>query len=105
MHSRYAHFTPPTVDVERRVQRLLEQLTTEEKLLLLGGKPGKGGAQANSATFAVERIGLPELRMADGPMGVHWWCDASTAYPALIGAAACWDPELWYRLGTALGRD
>jgi beta-glucosidase len=74
-------------------------------LLLLGGKPGKGGAQANSATFALERIGLPELRMADGPMGVHWWCDASTAYPALIAAAACWDPELWYRLGTALGRD
>jgi beta-glucosidase len=105
MHSRYAHFIPPTADVERRVQRLLEQLTTEEKLLLLGGKPGKGGAQANSATFAVERIGLPELRMADGPMGVHWWCDASTAYPALIAAAACWDPELWYRLGTALGRD
>lgn len=105
MHSRYAHFTPPTADVERRVQRLLEQLTTEEKLLLLGGKPGKGGAQANSATFPIERIGLPELRMADGPMGVHWWCDASTAYPALIGAAACWDPELWYQLGTALGRD
>ncbi|MEO8182261.1 MAG: glycoside hydrolase family 3 C-terminal domain-containing protein [Deltaproteobacteria bacterium] len=91
--------------MEHRIQRLLEQLTIEEKLLLLGGKPGKGGAQANSATFALERIGLPELRMADGPMGVHWWCDASTAYPALIAAAASWDPELWYRLGTALGRD
>jgi beta-glucosidase len=105
MHSRYARFTPPSADVEQRIQRLLDQLTTAEKILLLGGKPGKGGAQANSATFALESIGLPELRMADGPMGVHWWCDASTAYPALIAAAASWDPELWYRLGTSLGRD
>jgi beta-glucosidase len=43
--------------------------------------------------------------MADGPMGVHWWCDASTAYPALIAAAASFDSELWYELGRALGRD
>lgn len=105
MHSRYSHFTPPSADVEQRVERLLAQLTTEEKILLLGGKPGKGGAQANSATFPIERVGLPELRMADGPMGIHWWCDASTAYPALIAAAASFDADLWYRLGTALGRD
>src|SRR5688500_15413108 len=101
MHSRSPQFTPPSPDVERRVQGLLAQLTLEEKLLLFGGKPGQGGAQANSATFALERIGLPELRMADGPMGIHWWCDASTAYPALIAAAASWDEELWYRLRAA----
>jgi beta-glucosidase len=105
MLSRHAHFTPPSPDVERRVQGLLEKLELEEKLQLLGGKPGRGGAQANSATFPIERIGLPELRMADGPMGVHWWCDASTAYPALIAAAASFDTALWYRLGSALGRD
>jgi beta-glucosidase len=105
MFSRHAHFTPPSPDVERRVRGLLEKLELEEKLRLLGGKPGQGGAQANSATFAIERIGLPELRMADGPMGVHWWCDASTAYPALIAAAASFDTALWYQLGSALGRD
>lgn len=105
MHSRHPHFTAPSPEVEQRVQGLLDQLTNEEKILLLGGKPGTGGAQANSATFALPRIGLPELRMADGPMGVHWWCEASTAYPALIAAAASWDAGLWYRLGAALGRD
>ncbi len=105
MHSRYSHFTPPSADVERRIQGLIDRLGVSEKILLLGGKPGQGGAQANSATFALDAIGLPELRMADGPMGVHWWCDASTAYPALIAAAASWDPELWYQLGAALGRD
>lgn len=105
MHSRHPDFTAPSAEVEARVQALLDQLTNEEKILLLGGKPGPGGPQANSATFALERIGLPELRMADGPMGVHWWCEASTAYPALIAAAASWDAGLWYRLGAALGRD
>jgi beta-glucosidase len=105
MHSNHPRFTPPSPEIERRVQQLLEQLEPEEKILLLGGKPGQSGPQANSATFGIERIGLPELRMADGPMGVHWWCDASTAYPALIAAAASWDRELWYELGGALGRD
>jgi beta-glucosidase len=105
MHSRSPRFTPPSPEVERRIQSLIDQLGTDEKVLLLGGKPGQSGPQANSATFALERIGLPELRMADGPTGVHWWCDASTAYPALIAAAASFDENLWYRLGTALGRD
>ena len=105
MFSAHPWFTPPSPDVERRVEGMLRDLTREEKLLLLGGKPGRGGPQANSATVPLERVGLPALRMADGPMGVHWWCDASTAYPALIAAAASFDTELWYELGRALGRD
>ncbi len=105
MFSRHPQFTPPSPDVERRVERMLGELSLDEKLLLLGGKPGRSGPQANSATVAIERVGLPELRMADGPMGVHWWCEASTAYPALIAAAASFDNALWYELGQALGRD
>jgi beta-glucosidase len=81
------------------VQALLAQLSPQEKISLLGGKP------TGSATYGIARLGIPELRLADGPMGVHWWCDAATAYPAMIAAAASWDPELWYRLGQALGRD
>lgn len=105
MFSRHPFFKPPSPEVERRVERLLGELHLDEKLLLLGGKPGQSGPQANSAIFGIERVGLPELRMADGPTGVHWWCDASTAYPALIAAAASFDADLWYELGTALGRD
>jgi len=105
MFSRHPHFTAPSPEIERRVERLLGELTLDEKLLLLGGKPGQSGPQANSAVFGIERVGLPALRMADGPMGVHWWCDASTAYPALIAAAASFDVDLWYQLGGALGRD
>jgi beta-glucosidase len=99
MKSKDPRFTPPSPAIEARVQALLDQLTLSEKIQLLGGKPGPG------STFPVERLGIPELRMADGPLGIHWWCEAATAYPAVIAAAATWEPELWYELGRALGRD
>ncbi|HVZ30953.1 MAG TPA: glycoside hydrolase family 3 N-terminal domain-containing protein, partial [Polyangiaceae bacterium] len=99
MHSKDPRFVTPSPDVERRVQALLAQLTLAEKISLLGGGPN------GASTHGVARLGIPELRLADGPMGVHWWCDAATAYPAMIAAAATWDADLWYRLGAALGRD
>ncbi len=99
MLSKDPRFVPPSAEIEERVTSLVDAMTLREKLSLLGGQPGVG------STFGVPRLGIPELRLADGPMGVHWWCDASTAYPAVIAAAACWDPELWYALGQALGRD
>ena len=99
MRSRDPRFVPPSPAVEQRIQALLAQLTLEEKIAMIAGKP------TGSATHGVARLGIPELRLADGPMGVHWWCDAATAYPAMIAAAAAWDSDLWYRMGQALGRD
>jgi beta-glucosidase len=99
MQSLDPRFVPPSPAVEARVETLLEALTLREKISMLGGKPN------GASTYGVPRVGIPELRLADGPMGVHWWCDAATAYPAGIAAAASWDPELWYRLGHSLGRD
>lgn len=99
MYSSSPKFTAPSPAVERRVSELLAQLTLEEKLLLLGGQPRRG------ATFPIERLAIPELKMSDGPMGVHWWCSHATAYPALIGAASAWDRALWLKLGGSLGRD
>src|SRR3954470_13132330 len=99
MKSQDTRFVPPSAEVERRVAGLLEALTLEEKIRLLGGKPGAG------STRGVPRLGIPELRLADGPLGVHWRGDAATAHPAMTAAAAAGDPGLWDRLGRALGRD
>lgn len=99
MFSTSSKFTAPSPSVEQRVTALISRLSLEEKLTLLGGQPQRG------ATFPVERVGIPELKMSDGPMGVHWWCSHATAYPALFCAAAAWDRELWLRLGKSLGRD
>ena len=84
-------------DLEKRVDSILGQMTLEEKIDYLGG--------INDYYLrAIPRLGLPELKMSDGPLGVHNY-GVSTAYPAGIALAATWDPELASRVGESLGRD
>jgi beta-glucosidase len=99
MHSRHPGFTPPSAATEKRVDEILSTLTLEEKITLLAGHPTEGG------TIPLPEKGIPQLRMADGPMGAHWWTEQSVSYPALIGLAATWNPELGTAMGKALGRD
>ncbi len=91
--------TPPyknsSLPVEERVNDLLGRLTLEEKIDLLGG--------TGFATKPIERLGIPELRMSDGPLGVRW--DQATAFPAGTAMAATWNPRLVRKLGVALGRE
>ena len=50
------------------------------------------------------RLGLPPLKMADGPLGVRNYGPA-TAMAGGIGLAATWNPTLAERVGTEIGRD
>ncbi|MBV8207562.1 MAG: glycoside hydrolase family 3 protein, partial [Acidobacteria bacterium] len=86
-----------TADPERRADSLLQQLTTEEKIDMLGGVNG-------FYTRAIPRLQIPQFRMADGPMGVRNGGPA-TAFAGGIALAASWDPELARRMGEELGRD
>ena len=88
---------PITPAMEAQVDSMLHKLTLEEKIVLLGGV---GGMSIRSEPC----IGMPELRMSDGPMGVKTW-GYSTAYAAGIGLAASWDPNLARRVGEMLGAD
>ncbi len=83
-------------DVEQRAEEILSRMTLEEKIAYIGG--------AGYSIRAVPRLGLPEIVMSDGPVGVRNY-GATTAYPAGIALAATWNPELAGRMGTALGRD
>ena len=64
---------------------------------MIGGVP-------NMFTHAFPRLGIPMLRMSDGPLGVHDY-GPTTAYPAGIALAASWDTELAERVGQMMGRD
>lgn len=90
----------PKVTVERRAEDLLRRLTLDEKLDLLSG-------DGWMASHGVPRLGVPPIRMADGPVGVRTWAmpgapdkpDApqtvhATAFPAGIAMAATWNPDL-----------
>ena len=89
--------SPSAVAVESRVDSLLRQMTLEEKVDLLGGVDG-------FFIRGIPRLGLPPLKMADGPLGVRNYGPA-TAMAGGIALAATWNPALAERMGTALGRD
>jgi beta-glucosidase len=92
-----AQTTPSKTDVEKRVDSLLGKMTLEEKIEIVGGIN-------DFYTRPIPRLGIPSLRMSDGPMGVHDY-GLTTAYPAGIALAASWDVDLAERFGAAMGKD
>src|SRR5690242_5077106 len=84
-------------DVEKRVEDLIGKMTLEEKLTIIGGVN-------DFYTRPIPRLGIPSLRMSDGPMGVHDY-GLTTAYPAGIAVASTWNTELANRFGIAMGKD
>jgi beta-glucosidase len=83
--------------VDQRVEKILSQMTLEEKLDYIGGIKG-------FSIRAIPRLGVPELKMSDGPEGLRN-DGPSTEYPAGINMAATWDTDLEYRVGVQMGRD
>jgi len=92
-----AQTAPRSDDVEKRVDSLLRSMTLKEKITLLGGTEGLN-------TSPLLRLGIPALRMSDGPVGVHDY-GPTTAYPAGIALAASWDTDLARRVGESMGND
>ena len=88
--------TPPQ-GVEQRVEAILKQMTLEEKIDLLGGTDG-------FFVRDVKRLGVPRMRMADGPVGVRNFGPA-TAMAGGVALAATWNAQLAERVGTEIGRD
>jgi len=84
-------------DVEKRVDSILSKMTMDEKIEMIGGTN-------DLYTRAILKLGIPSLRMSDGPMGVHDY-GLTTAYPAGIALAASWDIDLAQRFGSAMGKD
>jgi beta-glucosidase len=84
-------------DVEKRVEAILGKMTLDEKIEIIGGIN-------DFYTRPIPRLGIPALRMSDGPMGVHDY-GLTTAYPAGIALAASWDVDLAQRFGASMGKD
>jgi beta-glucosidase len=87
----------PPEAIERQVENLLSKLTLDQKVELLGGED-------SMFTHALPSIGLPRMKMSDGPMGVRTW-GPSTGYAAGVGLAASWDINLARQVGVSLGQD
>src|ERR1039458_9138411 len=92
-----AQTTPQQQQAAERAAKILHHMTPEEKIAYIG-------AYNDFYIRAIPRLGVPELKMSDGPIGLRNDGD-STAYPAGIALAASWDTELAKRMGAAMGSD
>ncbi|MCM1046166.1 MAG: glycoside hydrolase family 3 C-terminal domain-containing protein [Candidatus Gastranaerophilales bacterium] len=97
-------------DYESEIHALADRLTVEEKVSMIHGS-------GFFRTTPVERLGIPELKMSDGPMGVRMefpddsWIplgksdDYVTYNPCNSALAATWNPKLAYESGNVLGAE
>ena len=83
---------------QERAAALVQQMTLDEKISLIAGY------QDGFHTAPVERLGIPVIRMADGPQGVRN-NTKSTLFACGVAAAASWNPSLVREMGVALGQD
>jgi beta-glucosidase len=89
--------SPNSPQIEQKVNAVLNKMTLEQKIDLLGG----------INTFDVRgfpELGLPLLHTTDGPIGIRNDGPATTMTGG-IALAATWDPALAERVGTEIGRD
>ena len=106
-------FRDPSLDIEKRIDDLLQRLTFEDKCLISAG-------ESNNAPPAIPRLGIPQFMMTDGPHGVSPYKTgvgpgevhpeigedgAATKFPSGIQIASTWNPELIEQFGKALGEE
>lgn len=97
-------------DIEKRIDEIMSQMTLHEKVRM---------CHANSKFFSdgVERLGIEELAMMDGPHGVREECsrdswatagrddDFCTYLPTGTALAATWNPKMGALHGKTLGEE
>src|SRR6266568_3252291 len=88
--------------MSKNTKQLLRQMTLQEKISLLSGSDFWH-------TTPIERLGIPALKVTDGPNGARGgdFMNGATAacFPAGIALAATWNPSLVERVGQALGQE
>jgi beta-glucosidase len=107
-----APYKDARLPADRRVADLLSRMTLEEKATMLSG----AGWMESAAN---DRLGIPAIKMADGPLGVRSWAGSSaitnlagaplkvlsTSFPSGVAMAATWDTVLVQREGQAIAQE
>jgi beta-glucosidase len=88
---------PSSPDVEKKVNSILNKMTLEEKIDYIGGFN-------DFYVRPIPRLGLPAIKMSDGPIGVRNYGPATTMAGG-IALAATWDADLLRKVGAVFGDD
>ena len=87
-----------TPQAEQRAREIVSKMTLQEKIEYISG-------YTSFSLRAIPRLGIPEIKLADGPQGIRNHAPKSTLYPSGILSASTWNRELLYKLGQGLGQD
>lgn len=79
-----------------KVESLINKMTLEEKISFIGGVN-------NFYIRGIDRLGIPEIRMSDGPVGVR--SGSAISFPASISYAASFNTSIAKQVGAAIGRE
>ena len=109
-----AQTTPVYLDETKPIEEIIEdalsRMTLEEKVAMIH-------AQSKFSSPGVERLGIPDVWMTDGPHGIrpevlwdewdqaNWTNDSCVAFPALTCLAATWNPEMSLLYGKSIGEE
>jgi len=95
-------------EIEHRAADLVGRMTLEEKAALTVGRDAW-------TTISIERLGIPSIRLSDGPTGVRKVIAApviglgtsvpATCFPTESCLGATWDVDLVREVGRAIGRE
>ena len=97
-------------EYDAKIDAIVSKMTLEEKVGLLHG-------YSMFTNEGVKRLGIPEVHMADGPLGIreelermswaplHLDNDYATYYPAGGGLSATWNPKMAHTFGKSIGEE
>ena len=93
------------------IDKLLEELTIEEKASLLSG-------HKSWYTNQISRLNIPKICMTDGPHGLRKKredgkavlnglgdSEISTCFPPAVTSAASWNEDLLFKMGEVMGKE
>ena len=93
--------------LEEKIKALLEKMTLEEKIAFCSGRDAWHAE-------SVDRLGIPEIMMSDGPHGLRkrdkdengeYYTVEATCFPPAAAMANSWDPALAGRVGSYIGKE
>ncbi len=95
--------TPLTPQQEAHLDHLLAEMTLEEQVSLLAGADFW-------TTVPVERLGIPAIKVSDGPNGARGGGSliggvTAACFPVGVALASTWNPALVEQIGAALAEE
>jgi len=85
----------------QRAEKLLKQMSLNEKLAMVHGFDGPYVGNVNANT----RLNIPQLTLEDGPQGVADGVKLVTCWPSALTVVASWDLDLNYAYGEAMAAE